>query len=106
MHTQAIVLAAFGLVVLAFFAALYFAGISWPKMGTKGRIATPLLLAPHFALIACVVVSLLMGHPAQGSPAFNTQFACAVLMMFILPLPAFLGTVAAFVIFKRACSSS
>jgi len=106
MHPQWIALVVFCVAVLAFFAALYFAGISWPKMGIKGRIATPLLLAPHFLLIACVVDSLLIGHPPQGSPGFNTQFVCAVLAMFILPLPAFVGTIAAFVMFKRALSSS
>jgi hypothetical protein len=106
MHPQYIALALFCVVVLAFLAALYFAGRSWPKMGIKGRIATPLLLAPHFLLIACAVRSLLIGQAPQGSPDFNTQFVCAVLVMFILPAPAFVGTIAALVIFKRARDSS
>ena len=89
-------------IVLAFFAAVYFAARSWGKMGTGKRIASLLLLAPHFLLLACIVVSLLCGHPPQGSPGFNTQFVCAVLMVFILPLPALVGTVSALVIFSRA----
>jgi len=60
-----------------------------------------LLLSPHFLVMVCIVVSLRCGHPAQGSPCFNTQFICAVLMVFILPVPALVGTVAALIIFRR-----
>jgi len=91
-----------GLIVLAFFAAIYFAARSWGKMGPGKRIAGLLLLAPHFLLLACIVVSLLNGHPPQGSPGFSTQFICGVLIVFILPLPALVGTVSALVIFTRA----
>jgi hypothetical protein len=89
-------------IVLAFFAAIYFAARSWGKMRPGKRIAGLLLLAPHFLLLACFVVSLLNGHPPQGSPGFSTQFICAVLIVFILPLPALVGTISALVIFRRA----
>ena len=97
---------ALAVIVLAFFAAAYFAARSWRKMGTGKRIAGLLLLAPHFLLLACIVVSLLNGHPPQGSPGFGTQFICAILMVFILPLPALVGTVSALVMFTRARVSS
>lgn len=32
----------------------------------------------------------------EGSPGFNTQFACDVLIVFILPVPALVGTLTAF----------
>jgi len=89
-------------VVLVFCGAVYVACMAWRKMGVGKRIASVLLLAPHFLLIVCVVVSLLCGHPPQGSRGFNTQFVCAVLMVFILPLPALVGTLVAFVILNRA----
>jgi hypothetical protein len=89
-------------IVLAFFVAIYFACRSWGKMGPGKRITGLLLLAPHFLLLSCIVVSLLNGHPPQGSPAFTTQFVCAVLIVFILPLPALVGTVSALVMFRRA----
>jgi hypothetical protein len=71
-------------------------------MSAGKRIMGVLLLAPHFLLVVCIVVSLLCGHPPQGSRCFNTQFVCAVLIVFILPVPALAGTVTAFVIFRRA----
>ena len=89
-------------IVLVFCGVVYVACLAWRKMGLRKRIASLLLLAPHFLLIVCIVVSLLCGHPPQGSRCFNTQFFCAVLMVFILPLPALLGTLLAFVILKRA----
>jgi hypothetical protein len=89
-------------IVLAFFAAVYFASRSWEKMSPGKRITGLLLLAPHFLLLACIVVSLLNGHPPQGSPGFNTQFICAVLIVFILPVPALVGTVSALIMFTRA----
>jgi hypothetical protein len=88
--------------VLAFCWAVYVGYLSWPKMAPWKRVAGFLLLAPHFLLVVCIVVSLLCGHPPQGSPRFNTQFVCAVLMLFILPLPALAGTLVALVVFKRA----
>jgi hypothetical protein len=88
--------------VLVFFVAVYFASRSWGKMGTGKRIAGLLLLAPHFLLLACIVVSLLYGHPPQGSPGFSAQFICGVLVVFILPVPALVGTVSALVMFTRA----
>ena len=89
-------------IVLAFGGVVYVACLAWRKMGLRKRIASLLLLAPHFLLIVCIVVSQLCGHPPQGSRCFNTQFVCAVLLVFILPLPALVGTLVAFVIFNRA----
>jgi hypothetical protein len=89
-------------IVLTFCGVVYVTGLAWRKMGLRKRIASLLLLAPHFLLIVCVVVSLLCGHPPQGSRCFNTQFVCGVLMIFILPLPALVGTLLAFGIVKRA----
>jgi|SRR5271163_3055737 len=89
-------------IVLAFCGVVYVACRAWRKMGLRKRIVSLLLLAPHFLLIVCIVVSLLCGHPPQGSSCFNTQFICAVLLLFILPLPALVGTLMAFVILKRA----
>jgi|SRR5579863_4607830 len=89
-------------VVLVFCGVVYVGCLAWRKMGLKKRILGLLLLTPHFLLMVCVAVSLRCGHPPQGSPCFNTQFICAVLFVFILPLPALLGTLTAFVIFNRA----
>src|SRR6202451_1783789 len=89
-------------IVLVFCGVVYTACLGWQKMGFGKRMAGLLLLAPHFLLIVCVVVSQLCGHPPQGSRCFNTQFVCAVLLVFIFPLPALLGTLLAFVIFQRA----
>ena len=91
-----------GLIVLAFGGVVYAGCRSWRKMGAGKRIMGALLLSPHFLLVVCIVVSLLCGHPPQGSSCFNTQFVCAVLLVFILPVPALVGTLTALVIFKRA----
>jgi hypothetical protein len=90
-----------GLIALAFCGAVYGVSRSWLKAGAGKRILGVLLLSPHFLVMVCIVVSLRCGHPAQGSPCFNTQFICAVLMVFILPVPALVGTVAALIIFRR-----
>jgi hypothetical protein len=84
-----------GVVVLALFGFVYLAIRSWPKMSPKKRIASLLLLAPDFLIVVCIVVSASCGHPPQGSSCFNTQFLCGVLIVFILPLPALLGTLVA-----------
>jgi hypothetical protein len=89
-------------IVLVFCGVVYAACLAWRKMGLGKRIAGLLLLAPHFLLIVCIGVSQLCGHPPQGSRCFNTQFVCAVLIVFILPLPALVGTLLAFGIFKHA----
>jgi FtsH-binding integral membrane protein len=91
-----------GLIVLAFGGVAYTGCRSWRKMSAGKRIMGVLLLSPHFLLVVCIVVSLLCGHPPQGSRCFNTQFVCGVLMVFILPLPALVGTLTAFVMFRRA----
>jgi len=93
-------------IILAFFAVVYAGLRSWRRMGAGKRIAGILLLAPHFLVIVCIVVSLLCGHPPQGSECFNRQFVCAVLVVFILPLPALAGTVAALAIFIHARTAS
>jgi hypothetical protein len=90
------------LIVLVFCIAVYAACRTWRKMGAGKRILGVLLLSPHFLFIICLVVSLLCGHPPPGSRCFNTQFVCGVLIVFFLPLPALVGTLAAFVMFKRA----
>jgi len=89
-------------IALVFCWAVYSAYRSWPKMGPKRQIASLFLLTPHFLILVCIVVSLLCGHPPQGSPCFNRQFVCAVLLVFILPLPALVGTLLALIMFKRA----
>jgi hypothetical protein len=91
-----------GLIVLSFCGVVYAACLSWQKMGFKKRIAGVLLLTPHFLFILCIAVSLLYGHPAQGSHGFNIQFVCGVLIVFFLPLPALVCTVVAFAMFKGA----
>jgi hypothetical protein len=88
--------------VLAICWVVYVGCRSWRKMTPWKRVVGFLLLVPHFLLVVCIVVSLLCGHPPQGSPRFNTQFVCAVLMLFIFPLPALAGTTAALVVFKSA----
>jgi nucleoside recognition membrane protein YjiH len=89
-------------VVLVLLAVVYLAYVSWPKMARKKRIASLLLLAPDFLIIVCIVVSASCGHPPQGSQCFNTQFLCGVLLVFILPLPALVGTLAALGMFIHA----
>jgi hypothetical protein len=90
------------LIVLAFCGAACAAYLSWRNMSAGKRIVGVSLLSPHFLIVVCIVVSLLCGHPPQGSRCFNTQFVCAVLMVFILPLPALAGTLAALIMFRRA----
>jgi len=92
------------LIVLAFCAVVYVAGLSWRKMTAGKRIAGGLLLAPHFLLIVSIAVGLLCGQAAQGSRCFNAQFFSGVLMLFILPVPALAGTLAALIIFLHARS--
>jgi hypothetical protein len=91
-----------GVVVLALVGFVYLAYLSWPKMAPKKRIASLLLLAPDFLIIGCFVVSASCGHPPQGSRCFNTQLLCGVLLVFILPLPALLGTLVALGMFIHA----
>jgi hypothetical protein len=93
-------------VVLALFGFVYLAFLSWPKMSPRKRIASLLLLAPDFLFVVCIAVSASCGHPPQGSQCFNTQFICGVLIVFILPLPALVGTLAALAMFIRARSAS
>jgi hypothetical protein len=90
------------LIILAFCWAVYVVARSWGKMSAGKRILGVLLLSPHFLIIVCIVASLLCGHPQQGSRCFNTQFACAVLFVFILPVPALAGTLSALIVFRRA----
>jgi hypothetical protein len=96
-----LILLLLSLIILAFCAAAYAVCRSWPTMSAGKRIMGVLLLSPHFLLVVCIVVSLLCGHPPQGSQCFNTQFFCAVLMVFILPVPALVGTLTALIMFRR-----
>ena len=89
-------------IVLAFCGTVCVAYLAWRKMGPRGRIASVLLLVPHFLLVVCIVVGLACGQAPQGSRCFNAQFFCGVLMLFILPLPALVGTVAALTLFIHA----
>jgi hypothetical protein len=91
-----------GLIIVAFCGMVYAACRSWRTMGIGKRIVGLLLLSPHFLIIVCIIVSLLCGHPPQGSQCFNTQFVCGVLIVFILPVPALVGTITAFIMFKLA----
>jgi hypothetical protein len=91
-----------GLIALGFCGVVYAAYLSWRKMSAGKRILGVLLLSPHFLIVVCIVVSLLCGHPPQGSRCFNTQFVCGVLIVFFLPLPALVGTSAALIMFRRA----
>jgi hypothetical protein len=93
-------------VVLGLFGFVYLAFLSWPKMSPKKRIASLLLLAPDFLIVVCIAVSASCGHSPQGSHCFNTQLLCGVLIVFILPLPALLGTLGALVMFIRARAAS
>jgi hypothetical protein len=97
-----LILLLLGLIFLALCGVVYAACRSWRKMGAGKRIMGVLLLSPHFLFIVCFVVSLLCGHPPQGSRCFNTQFLCGVLIVFILPLPALVGTIMALIMFKQA----
>jgi hypothetical protein len=92
-------------VVLVFLGVVFLGCLSWPKMTPKKRISSLLLLAPDFLIIGCVVVSASCGHPPQGSQCFNTQFICGVLIVFILPLPALVGTLVALGMFIHARSA-
>lgn len=92
----------FCLIVLVFGWVVYVGCRAWGKMGWGKRIGGALLLVPHFLFITCILMSLSCGHPAQGSACFNTQFICAVLVVFILPLPALVGTLVAVWMFRSA----
>jgi hypothetical protein len=96
---QWIVWSAVGVVVLAFCAMIHVAARSWRKIGTGRRIAGLLLLIPHFLLLVCIPFALQGGNAPQGSSRFNEAFAADVYMMFILPVPALLGSIGALLVF-------
>jgi|SRR5580658_2163815 hypothetical protein len=93
-----------GAIILLFCWAVYAGYRSWRNIGPKKRIAGLLLLAPHLllivCLIVCVVLSLMCGVAAQGSRCFNEQFVFGVLVVFILPVPALVGTALALILFR------
>jgi hypothetical protein len=89
-------------IVLAFCGVVYAACLAWPKMRPGKRALGSLLLIPHFLLVLCIPFSLLGGSAPTGSSGWNAAFFADVLVVFILPLPALAGTVAAFVIFRSA----
>jgi hypothetical protein len=96
---QWIVWSVAGVIVLAFCALLYVAARSWRKIGTGRWIAGLLLLIPHFLLLLCIPFALQGGNAPQGSHHFNQAFAADVYMMFLLPVPALLGSIAALLVF-------
>jgi hypothetical protein len=89
-------------IVVVFCAVIYVVLRFWRRMSAGKRIASVLLLAPYFLLIVSFAVSLACGHPRQGSDCFNRQFVCGVLIVFILPVPTLVGTVAALVLATSA----
>jgi hypothetical protein len=95
-----IVWSAVGIVALAFCALLYLAARSWRKIGIGRRISGLLLLVPHFLLLVCIPFALEGGNAPQGSPRFNEAFAADVYMIFILPVPALLGSIASVLVFS------
>jgi len=97
--TKWIVLSVVGVIALAFCALLYLAARSWRKIATGRWIAGLLLLIPHFLLLVCIPFALQGGDAPQGSSRFNQAFAADVYMMFILPVPAFLGSLGALLMF-------
>jgi hypothetical protein len=106
MHAQMqwIVWSVIGVIVLAFCALLYVAARSWRKIGTGRWIAGLVLLIPHFLLLVCIPFALQGGNAPQGSPRFNQAFAADVYMMFLLPVPALLGSIASLLVFSLSRS--
>jgi len=89
-------------IVLAFCGVVYAACLAWPTMRPGKRVLGSLLLVPHFLLLLCIPFSLLGGSAPMGSSGWNAAFSADVLVVFILPLPALAGTMAALVIFRNA----
>ena len=89
-------------IVLALVGAVFAAARSWPKMSPRRRIIGVLLLVPHFLLIVCIVIGVLNGQAPMGSPQSNAAFSADVFALFILPVPALAGTIAALILFLRA----
>lgn len=102
MHSpiQGIVLSVAGVIALAFCALLYVAARSWRNIATWKWITGFLLLVPHFLLLWCIAIALKNGNAQQGSARWNEAFGAEVYMMFILPVPALLGSLASLLIFK------
>jgi len=98
----ALVMGILVLVAGVFCAVAWIAVRSWRRISKGQRIASVLLLTPHFLILVCILVSLACGHPPQGSVCWNRQFACAVLVVFILPVPALVGTLTATVLLLSA----
>ena len=89
-------------IVLAFCRAVYAACLAWPKMRPGKRVLGFLLLIPHFLLVLYMPFSFSGGSAPMGSSGWNEAFFADVLVLFILPLPALAGTIAALVIFRNA----
>jgi hypothetical protein len=93
-----------GVIYLLFGWAVYIGCRSWRNVGPKRRIAGLLPLCPHLALLVCILVCLVLtlkcGAAAQGSRCINAQFLYSVLVVFILPVPALVGTSLALRMFK------
>jgi hypothetical protein len=102
MHSRIewIVLSAAGVLALAFCLLLYLAARAWRKIATWKWITGLLLLVPHFLLLWSIEVALRNGNAPQGSARWNEAFGAEVYIMFILPVPALLGSLGALLIFK------
>jgi len=99
---QWIVLSIIFVVTLAFCGAVYVAFRNWRKAGPGRRIAGLLFLVPHLLLLICIAISSSVGKAPQGSPRFNEGFFTSVLIVFILPVPAALGTITSLSLFLTA----
>ena len=99
---QWIVESVLGAVVLALVALVYVAARSWRKIGTGRRVAGLLLMVPHLLLVMCIPFALRAGNAPQGSSQFNQAFAADVFMVFLLPIPAFVGSLSALFVFLLA----
>jgi len=95
----------FGLIVASFCWALRVGYRSRQEVGPKKWIAGLVLLLPHLILVVCITVCIVLtlscGAASPGSPCFNAQFLYSTLVMFILPIPALIGTSVALRLFKR-----
>lgn len=104
-----IVPAVIGVVVFAFCALLLVAARSWPKIRPRNRIVGLLLLLPHFLLLVCLALALRDNGAPQGSARWNEGFGASIYAMFLLPIPALLGSIGSLLVFllsRRANTTS
>ncbi len=101
---RSLVIPIFIFAVLVFLLALNLAYRCWGALRAGQRIGAILLLLPHFLFILCAVLSASCGNAAEGSACYNRQFLTGVLIVFILPAPSLVGTIAALRLFMTARS--